>query len=124
MPAASNVPWRDAVTQDGDPVGDAEHLRQSMADVDDADPGAALLEHERVEALHLLGPEGRRRLVQEQDLRPGEQRLDHLEQLPLGQRQRAMRAAAGTSSSNSPSCLGRPLLHGSVGGSRPAGTAR
>ena len=67
-------PLADAVAKDGDPVGDAEHLGQSMADVDDADPGPALLEDERVEPLDVLRPERRRRLVEEEHLRPGEQR--------------------------------------------------
>ena len=51
MPGGLERALADAVAQDGDPVGDAEHLRQSMADVDDADPCPALLEHERVEPL-------------------------------------------------------------------------
>ena len=59
----------DAVAEDGDPVGDAEHLRQPVADVDDADAGPAALEHERVQPCHLLGPERRRRLVEQEHLR-------------------------------------------------------
>ena len=39
-----------------------------MADVDDPDAGAAALEHEGVEALDVLQPEGRRRLVEEEHL--------------------------------------------------------
>ena len=63
-------------------------------------PARLLLEHERVEALDVLRPERRRRLVEEQHLRPGEQRLDDLEELPLG-RARASRWAP------SPGCRGR-----------------
>ena len=81
----------DAVAEHGDAIGDPEHLRQAVADVDDADAGAALLEHERVQPLDVLRPERRRRLVEEQHLRPGEQRLDHLEELPVCERQRARR---------------------------------
>ena len=68
-------PLADAVAKDRDPVGDAEHLRQPMADVDDADSCAALLEHQRVQPLDILRPERGRRLVEEQHLRPGEQAL-------------------------------------------------
>ena len=81
----------DAVAKDGDPIGDAEHLRQPVADVDDADPCAALLEHQLMEPLDVVGPERGRRLIEEQDLRPGEQRLDDLEELSLGERQRPRR---------------------------------
>ena len=85
-------PLADAVAENGDPIGDAEHLGQPVADVDDADAGAALLEHERVEPLDVLRPERGRRLVEEQHLRLGEQRLDDLEELSLGERQRPRRA--------------------------------
>ena len=44
-------PLADAVAEDGDAVGDPEHLREAVADVDDADAGAALLEHELVQPL-------------------------------------------------------------------------
>ncbi len=64
-------PLADAVAEHRDAVGDREHLGQAVADVDDADALACLLEHERVEPLDLLGPECRRRLVEEQHLRPG-----------------------------------------------------
>ena len=82
-------PLTDAVAEDRDAVGDAEHLRQAMADVDDADPCPALLEHERVEAFHVIRSEGRRRLVEQEHLRLRKQSLDDLEQLPLRKRQRA-----------------------------------
>ena len=85
-----------------------------MTDVDDADPCAALLEHERVQALHLLRPERRRRLVQEQDLRPGEQCLDHLEELPFRQRQRGDRRRRLYVEPELREPLGRPLLHAAV----------
>ena len=93
-------PLADAVAEHGDPVGDAEDLRQSVADVDDADAGAALLEHERMEALDVVRPERGRRLVEEQHLRLGEERLDDLEELPLDERERA-------ASSRSAGCRGR-----------------
>ena len=77
----------DTVAKHGDPVGDSEHLRQSVADVDDPDASPALVEHQRMEPLDILRPERGRRLVEEEHLRPGEQDLDDLEELPLGERQ-------------------------------------
>ena len=77
-----------AVAENADPIGDAEDLGQPVADVDDPDAGAAPLVNERVESVDVLGPEGRRRLVEEQHLRLGEQRLDDLEELSLRERER------------------------------------
>ena len=88
-------------------------------------PGPALLEDERVEALDVLRPERRRRLVEEQDLRLGEQRLDDLEQLPLGERQRARGRRHRDVELELREPRGRPLLHASVRRLlRPSGTAR
>ena len=81
-------PLAHAVAENADPVGDAEDLGQAVADVDDPDAGAAPLVNERVQTVDVLRPEGRRRLVEEQHLRLGEQRLDDLEELPLRQRER------------------------------------
>ena len=81
----------DAVAQHGDPVGDVEHFRQPVAHIDDADPLAALLEHELMEPRDVRRAERRRRLVEQQHARIGKQRLDDLEQLPLGERERRRR---------------------------------
>jgi hypothetical protein len=59
----------DAVTEHRDTVGDGEHFGKTMAHVHDADALPRLLEHERVELLHLVRPERGRRLVEEQHLR-------------------------------------------------------
>ena len=101
----------DAVAQHGDPVGDPEHLRQAMADIDDADAGPASLEHERVQLRHLLRPERGRRLVEQKDLRPREQRLHHLEQLTLCERQRPGRDRHRDVDLELRDLLRRPLVH-------------
>ena len=82
-------PLADAVAEHRDAVGDREHLGQPVAHVHDADALARLLEHERVEVLDRLRAERGRRLVEEQHLRPRQQRLRDLEELPLGERERA-----------------------------------
>src|SRR5204862_7069740 len=69
----------DAVAEHGDAVGDPEYLGQPVADVRDANAGAALLEHERVQPLDLLRPECGRRLVEQKRLRSREQSLHDLE---------------------------------------------
>src|SRR5262249_50643605 len=81
----------DAVAEDAEAVGDLEDLREPVADVDDPDAGAAALVDERVQLLHLVRAERRRRLVEQQHLRPGEQRLDDLEELALCEREPADR---------------------------------
>ena len=81
-------PLAHAVPENADPIGDAEDLGQSVADVDDPDAGAAPFVNERVQMIDVLGAEGRRRLVEEQHLRLGEQRLDDLEELSLRERER------------------------------------
>ena len=58
-----------AVAENADPVGDAEDLGQPVADVDDPHAGATPLVNQRVQSVDVLGPEGRRRLVEEQHLR-------------------------------------------------------
>ena len=73
-PGGFERPLTHAVAKDADAIGDPEHLRQPVADVDDADAGPAPLAHERVELLDLLGSERRRRLVEEEHLRFGQQR--------------------------------------------------
>ena len=110
-PGGVEGPLGDAVAEDANAVGDAEHLRQPVADVDDADPGPAALEDKCVEALDVLRSERRRRLVQEEDLRVGEQRLDDLEELPLGERQRPHRSGRWNVELKLREPLGRPLLH-------------
>ena len=85
-------PLPDAVAQHGDAIGDREHLGQAVADVEDADARLRLLVHKVVEVLDGLGPERRRRLVEQQHLRPGQQCLGDLEELPVGERERAGRA--------------------------------
>ena len=100
-------PLADAVAEHGDAVGDAEHLGQPVADVDDADAGARLLEHELVEAL--APPRGPSAVVgssRSSTFGRVEQRLHHLEELPLRERERSGRRADGTSSSN---CASWPL---------------
>ena len=82
-------PLPDAVAKHRDAIGDREHLGQAVADVEDADARPRLLEHEGVEALDVLRPERRGGLVEEQHLRPGQQGLGDLEELPLGERERA-----------------------------------
>ena len=78
----------DAVAEHRDAVGDTEHLGEPVADVDDPDAGPAPLQDERVELGDLLRPQRRGRLVEEQDLRFGEQGLDDLEELAFRERQR------------------------------------
>lgn len=56
-----------------------------MADVDDADARLHLLEHEGVEPLDVLRAERRRGLVQQERLRPRQQRFCDLEELSLRQ---------------------------------------
>ena len=102
--AASNVPWQIAVAQDRDSVGDAQDLRQPVAHVHDPDARTAPLDDEGVEALDVLQPERRRRLVEEQHLRLGEQRLDDLEELPLRERERSGGSFGGMPSPNAARC--------------------
>ena len=79
------------VTKHGDPVGDLEHFRQPMADVDHTDAATLARQHGSVEGLDLLWAEGGGGLVEEQHLGFGHERLGHLEQLALGHRERAHR---------------------------------
>ncbi len=81
-------PLTHAVAEDADPIGDAEDFGQPVADVDDPDPRTAPFVNQRVQSVDVLRPEGRRRLVEQQHLGLGEQRLDDLEELPLRERER------------------------------------
>ncbi len=65
------------------------------------------------------GPERRRRLVEQQHARPAEQRLDDLEQLPLGERERRRRRVRGQVELERRELLRGPALHPAE--RRPAG---
>jgi hypothetical protein len=54
-----------------------------VADVHDADAGSAPLEHELVQLCDFLRAERRRRLVEEEHLRPRQQGFDHFQELSL-----------------------------------------
>ena len=123
-PGGLERPLADAVAEHGDPIGDAEHLRQPVADVDDADAGPAPLGTERVQPVDVLRPERRRRLVEEQHLRLGEQGLDDLEELPLGERQRPRGRRRRDVERELVEPVGRPPLHASVRRSQVGGAAR
>ena len=59
-----------SVAQDGDPVGDLEHLVEPVRNIDHAD-AARLQGPKRVEQpVHLVGRQRRRRLVENEDMRP------------------------------------------------------
>ncbi len=104
----------DAVTENADAIGDPEDFRQSVADVDDSDSGAAPLVHERVQPVDVLGAESGRRLVEQEHLRSGKQRLDDLEELSLGERERACGSGRGDVEVELGQPLGRPCAHASV----------
>ncbi len=107
-------PLAHAVAENADPVGDAEDLGQPVADVDDPDAGAAPLVNQRVETVDVLRPEGRRRLVEEQHLRLGEQCLDDLEELSLRERQRPRGRGRRDVEVELGQPVGRPSVHASV----------
>ena len=117
-------PLAHAVTENADPVGDAEDLRQAMADVDDPDAGAAPLVDQCVETVDVLRPEGRGRLVEEQHLRLGEQRLDDLEELSLRERECPRGRGRRNVEVELAKHVGRPPIHASVGRSESDGAAR
>ena len=79
------------VTEHRDPVGNLEHFRQAVADIDHTDAAMLARQHGSVEGLDLLWAESGGGLVEEQHLRFGDERLGHLEQLTLGHRERTDR---------------------------------
>ncbi len=80
-----------AVAQHRDPVGQLVDLGHAVADVDQRDALGAQLADQREQPLGLARREGRGRLVEHQDLGPGVQGAGDLDQLLLGDRQRADR---------------------------------
>ena len=74
-----------AVAKDRDAVGDLEHLRQAMAHVHHADAATPAGGDGPMQRLHLVRSQGGGRLVEQQHLRVGDERLGHLEELAVGQ---------------------------------------
>ncbi len=75
-----------AAPQHGDPVGDLEHLVQLVADEDDRHALALKTLEDPEELARLLRGEHRRRLVEDQDVRPAVERLHDLDALLLADR--------------------------------------
>ena len=69
----------------------SEHLGQAMAHVDDAHAGASGRRRRSMERLHLVRSQGRGRLVEQQHLRVGDERLGHLEELAVREGEGARR---------------------------------
>ena len=107
-------PLAHAVAENADPIGDTKNLGQPVADVDDPDAGAAPLVNQRVQSVDVLRPEGRRRLVEEQHLRLGEQRLDDFEELSLRERERPRGRGRRDAELELDQTVGRPSIHASV----------
>ncbi len=86
--AARAGPDRLAIAEHGDAIGDGEHFVEAVRDVDDA--AAVRLEQrdDREQALDFPLGQRRRRLVHDDDLRVGADRLRDLDDLLLGHAQR------------------------------------
>ena len=73
----------DAVAQDRDPVGELENFRQAVADIDHPGAHGGELADDLGELAHTFDIQRRGRLVQEQHLGVGHQRLDDLDELAV-----------------------------------------
>ena len=77
-----------AASHDRDPVGNREHLVELVRDEDDGLALIGELTYRIEELVDLLGHQNRRRLVEDEDLRPPIEDLDDLDPLSLPHRQR------------------------------------
>ena len=98
-PAAGSVSIFLPAPQDGDPVGDLEHLVQLVADEDDRHALALEALEDPEELLRLLRREHRGRLVEDEDVRAAVERLQDLDALLLADRDVLDPRAAGRSRS-------------------------
>ena len=110
-----------AVAQHGDAIGDGKDLLEAVRDVDDADAVRLEQRDDAEQALDLALGQRRRRLVHDDDLRVGADRLGDLDDLLLGHAERLDQAHRDRSRRRSAAGARRPGWRAAT--SRAAATA-